>query len=63
MKDRNFIAELKAKFDKSEPDSFKIFDDLYSQRKLAYCHWQTEEGIISIDYSIVNNEVEQISLS
>lgn len=63
MKDRDFINELKAKFDRPAPDSFKIFNDIYSLRKLAYCHWQTEDGVISIDYSIVNNEVKQITLS
>jgi len=29
----------------------------------VYCHWQTEKGIISIDYQIINNEVEQIQAS
>ena len=41
MNDRNFINELRAKFNQPKPDSFYIFDDFLTARKLAYCHWQT----------------------
>ena len=63
MNDRNFINELRAKFNQPKPDSFYIFDDFLTARKLAYCHWQTGKGIVSIDYQIINNEVEQIQAS
>jgi len=63
MNDSNFINELKSKFNKSKPAHFTIFDDIFLNRKLAYCHWQTEKGIVSIDYQIINNEVEQIQAS
>lgn len=63
MKDCNFIDKLKAEFNKPTPTYFKIFKDIYSNRELAYCFWQTDNGIVSIDYSILNNEVKQIAVS
>tara|TARA_R110000764_G_C10843327_1_gene364404 strand:- start:100 stop:291 length:192 start_codon:yes stop_codon:yes gene_type:complete len=63
MKDCDFLRELKAKFNQIPPTHFTIFDDIFLNRKLVYCHWQTGKGIVSIDYQIINNEVEQIQAS
>ena len=64
MKEMKFIKELEVKFNKTRPDHFKIFDDIYTHgRKLVYCHWLTDKDTVSIDYQIIDNEVTQITAS